>query len=175
MQNRDELIAQNSNNKTITSLKKNTKLQIFKELIKTPPLPLALENLNSLVKFKKAPSMSASHRDFFSDNNLDEFVKSSSIKRNIDENFKIKNELKNRYRKKKINIEEVLIHHNANIRRQLNPIKTKDFHMKCSIFAKDKLFGLKRTTMQNCFNKSETFKLKRENLINFEKPFTPQS
>ena len=75
-----------------------------------------------------------------------------------------------RYRKKKINIEDVLILHNTNIRRQLNPVKTKDFHMKCSIDRKDKLFGLKRNLKQNCFNKSETFRMKRENLMNFEKP-----
>ena len=112
---------------------------MFKELIKTPPLPLALEKLNSQVKSKN-----------------------NKINFNNDE-------ITNRYRKKRINIEEVLLQHNANIRKQLNPVKTMEYHMKCSIFRNEDLFGLKKSTRPNLYSKSETFQIKRENLPNFEK------
>ena len=135
----EEILFKNSNNKTFSKFRKINKLQMFKELIKTPPLPLALEKLNSQVKSKN-----------------------NKIIFNNDE-------ITNRYRKKRINIEEVLLQHNANIRKQLNPVKTREYHMKCSIFRNEDLFGLKKSTRPNLFSKSETFQIKRENLPNFEK------
>lgn len=187
-QKAEEEILRNSHIKNPILPKKNNKIHLYKELIKTPPLPSALENFNQNIKTRKTSGLSVSNTalNFYKNsrnknnkdninsgnknswnNNINDFEKISYVDQ---ENIKLRNELSNRYRKKKINIEDVLILHNTNIRKQLNPVKIQEFHMKCSVHRKDKFFGLKRTSKQNCFNKSETYQLARENLIKFEKP-----
>jgi hypothetical protein len=180
-QKADVEIKKNSHNRNPYLPRKSSKIQLFKELIKTPPLPLAMENFNQNVKTRKTNGLSASNTalNFYkpknnkdNNSNKNNSIVNNFVKINLDdhENIKLRNELSNRYRKKKINIDEVLILHNTNIRKQLNPVKTKEFHMKYSMHRKDKLFGMKSTTKLNCFNKGETYQLKRENLLKFEKP-----
>ena len=84
-------------------------------------------------------------------------------------------EIKNRYRKKKINIEEVLILHNSTIRKDINPLKVSENLMKASFnkyglnnFEGNK-YNRKSIINEVTNNRSETISIKREYLHSFEK------
>lgn len=87
-----------------------------KKIIKIHPLPQAMVNLNNKVKINKLIQENQLNTN---DSNSEEELK--------------ENVIKNRYRKKKINIEEILIMHNSILRKDLNPLKTTLIHMKSSL------------------------------------------
>lgn len=122
-----------------------------KNIMKIHPLPNAMINFNNKVKIKK----------------LTQDALLSSY--NLNSEGDIKESAGNRYRKKKINIEEILIMHNSIQRKDLNPLKTNEIHMKFSL-DKPRIKHKFRPLSSNHFlNRNETLSLKREFLDSFEK------
>lgn len=142
---------QQSNLQTIKLKLSQEIAQNTKNIMKIHPLPKAMNNLNFQVKTKK----------------LNQDIFSNSHKMNTEEN--IKENINNRYRKKKINIEDILVQHNSLLRKDVHPLKTTEIHMKSSLDKINMNAKTRPTTSINCFNKNETFSLKREFLNSFEK------
>ncbi len=139
------------------------KLQLTKEItlntkniMKNHPLPKSMQNLNMKIKMKK--TIGSGKILNFPDVNSEEV---------FEEDFG------DRYRKKRINIEDVLVMHHSINRKDFNPLKTTEVHMKTSLNRPNTRKKIRPAFSSNCLNKNENeneiLTLKREYLNSFEK------
>jgi hypothetical protein len=105
----------------------------YEKISKAHPLPNIMRSLNNRIKMNSKNSIKI---EFESDDNLlNDNIIINSEKEIFKEKEKEK-DLKNnydRYRKKKINIEDILISHNSTMRKDLNPLITTDCKMKYNL------------------------------------------
>lgn len=90
--------------------------------MKDKPLPYIMNKLNKRVKLNAISNFN----NINSNENIDgDFVFGKIKEKNKSD--------KERYRKKKINIEDILVFHNSTMRKDLNPLKTTDSKMKINL------------------------------------------
>lgn len=123
-QNVNIIRVNNLNNLVDAQLDSSFRLKLCQDIIenkinimKIHPLPQSMVNMNNKIKLS------------YKNNKNTKFSKNRYF------------ESKDRYRKKQINIEDILIMHNSTLRKDLNPLKTTNFLMKKTINAVKKTPG----------------------------------